>query len=200
MLLSTFQEARSIFTSYVAGVMVDSGMDVLQEWIDKLVDTVLLLSQPPTAPPLQHANASPPSKRIRNDGSTTEPPIFFGSQPPSSPPKHDLLPRAPSLAPRSQFPNPLAPAQPHLPFLPLFNQTAAQRRVTVEYPADSSGPAHALRWTVQCVGTCLHRRCSYPLSSIIFSVNGILKGVGTGTSKQIAKEEAARQGYSNYHQ
>ncbi|KAF9015549.1 hypothetical protein BDQ17DRAFT_1230096 [Cyathus striatus] len=75
------------------------------------------------------------------------------------------------------FPNPLAPAQPGLSFLPLFNQTAMQRRVTVEYLPEFCGPSHAGKWTVRCV------------------VNGIPKGIGTGSSKQVAKEEAARQAY-----
>lgn len=48
--------------------------------------------------------------------------------------------------------NPLAPAQPGAAFLPLFNQTASQRRVSVDYSAEFSGPSHAGRWTVYCVG------------------------------------------------
>ncbi|EKM84207.1 hypothetical protein AGABI1DRAFT_110768 [Agaricus bisporus var. burnettii JB137-S8] len=74
-------------------------------------------------------------------------------------------------------PNPLAPATPNAPFLPLFNQTAAQRGVKVDYSAEFSGPSHAGQWTVQCI------------------VNNIPKGTGKGSSKQIAKEEAARQAY-----
>lgn len=49
-------------------------------------------------------------------------------------------------------PNPLAPATPNAPFLPLFNQTAAQRGVKVDYSAEFSGPSHAGQWTVQCIG------------------------------------------------
>jgi len=79
--------------------------------------------------------------------------------------------------PPPSFNNPLAPAQPNLPFLPLFNQTAAQRKVSVEYPAAFTGPAHAGQWNVQCV------------------VNGIVKGYGRGNSKQVAKEDAARQAF-----
>ncbi|KAF9270035.1 hypothetical protein L218DRAFT_952228 [Marasmius fiardii PR-910] len=73
--------------------------------------------------------------------------------------------------------NPLSPAQPHLAFLPLFNQMAAQRKVKVDYQAQFAGPSHAGKWTVQCI------------------VNGIPKGMGTGGTKQVAKEEAARQAY-----
>ncbi|KAF5352755.1 hypothetical protein D9756_006062 [Leucocoprinus leucothites] len=74
-------------------------------------------------------------------------------------------------------PNPLAPATPNAPFLPMFNQSAAQRGVKVDYSAEFEGPAHAGQWSVECL------------------VNGIPKGKGKGSSKQIAKEEAARQAY-----
>ncbi|KAF9457353.1 hypothetical protein BDZ94DRAFT_1326346 [Collybia nuda] len=100
---------------------------------------------------------------------------FKALQPYQSPPPPKFQPQ--HLKPLPSRPNPLAPAQPGLPFLPLFNQTATQRRVTVDYPAEFSGPPHAGRWTVKCV------------------VNGIPKGQGSGSSKQIAKEEAARQAY-----
>ncbi|KAJ3555472.1 hypothetical protein NP233_g12200 [Leucocoprinus birnbaumii] len=74
-------------------------------------------------------------------------------------------------------PNPLAPATPYAPFLPMFNQSAAQRGVKVDYNAEFEGPAHAGQWLVECL------------------VNGIPKGKGKGSSKQIAKEEAAREAY-----
>jgi len=101
--------------------------------------------------------------------------FFFASQPPPSPspPRREPPPHLPIVT------NPLAPAQPGLPFLPLFNQAATQRRVKVEYIPEFSGPSHAGRWTVQCV------------------VNGKCKGVGSGSSKQLAKEESARQAYAS---
>ncbi|KAG1908275.1 uncharacterized protein F5891DRAFT_992366 [Suillus fuscotomentosus] len=86
------------------------------------------------------------------------------------------LARPPS-PPRISPPNPLAPAQPHLAFLPLFNQTAHQRGVSVSYPASLVGPPHAGKWNVTCV------------------VDGIEKGKGCSDTKQQAKEQAARQAY-----
>ncbi|KAG1825751.1 uncharacterized protein BJ212DRAFT_1315897 [Suillus subaureus] len=86
------------------------------------------------------------------------------------------LARLPS-PPRISPPNPLAPAQPHLAFLPLFNQTAHQRGVSVSYPASLVGPPHAGKWNVTCV------------------VDGIEKGKGSSDTKQQAKEQAARQAY-----
>ncbi|KAG0704356.1 hypothetical protein DFH29DRAFT_911984 [Suillus ampliporus] len=86
------------------------------------------------------------------------------------------LSRPPS-PPRISPPNPLAPAQPHLAFLPLFNQTAHQRGVNVSYQAVLVGPPHAGKWSVTCV------------------VDGIEKGKGSSDTKQQAKEQAARQAY-----
>ncbi|KAJ7786130.1 ribonuclease III domain-containing protein [Mycena metata] len=69
--------------------------------------------------------------------------------------------------------NPLSPAQPNLPFLPLFNQTASQRGVTTEYTENFNQG----QWTVECV------------------VDGISEGLGTDANKKSAKEKAARQAY-----
>ncbi|KAJ7169709.1 hypothetical protein C8R46DRAFT_1089730 [Mycena filopes] len=71
--------------------------------------------------------------------------------------------------------NPLVSSQPKLdlPFLPVFNQTASQRGVALEYIEDFNQG----QWAVQCV------------------VNGISKGVGTDVSKKVAKEQAARHAY-----
>ncbi|KAI0005572.1 hypothetical protein BJV74DRAFT_762353 [Russula compacta] len=57
--------------------------------------------------------------------------------------------------------------------LALFNQTASQRGVKIEWNAIQSGPGHALTWNVDCIA------------------DGITKGQGAGKSKQQAKEEAA---------
>ncbi|KAK2461625.1 hypothetical protein APHAL10511_006088 [Amanita phalloides] len=173
--LNTPGETRALFYSYVGGVYAESGMGVVGEWIVDLID---LCSEPPSKK-IKSEPMSPPKQML---------PIFFASQPPPSPQKEAAAREVPlAISPQVQvppamkapvqLPNPLAPAQPNLPFLPLFNQTASQRRCMVEYPAEFSGPSHAGHWTVRCV------------------VNGIAKGVGTGTSKQVAKEEAARKAY-----
>lgn len=88
----------------------------------------------------------------------------------------------------------------------MFNQTAAQRGVKVDYSAEFSGPSHAGQWTVQCIGMCCYLLCTRGRTSwrdvdltcnvdLVYAVNGIRKGEGKGSSKQIAKEEAARQAY-----
>jgi len=52
-----------------------------------------------------------------------------------------------------------------------------QRSIKIDWLAVSSGPAHAMTWSVDCV------------------VNGVPKGKGAGKSKQTAKEDAARKAY-----
>lgn len=83
---------------------------------------------------------------------------FLGLDPGHGPPLKKVKAEPPSLPAFSPPPptiaNPMTPAQPGLAFLPLFNQTATQRRVQVEYPASFSGPSHAGRWTVECKGVC----------------------------------------------
>lgn len=197
------EECRSIFFAYIGGLYDASGMGIVQNWLTMILqDEVLSIETIQTElPPSMSAETSPPPKRIKSEEMSPPPlsPIFFGAQPPASPMRHvpphlkSMPPPPPPSHPQSHpsphahhapyhiphypLPNPLSPAQPNLPFLPLFNQTAAQRRVTVSYDATSTGPSHACRWTVHCV------------------VNGIPKGTGHGGSKQIAKEEAARQAF-----
>lgn len=81
-------------------------------------------------------------------------------------------------------PNDVPPQQPTPPPPPLpatmnqlafFNQLATQRGLAVTYPAESTGPSHQPRWTVQCM------------------INGVEKGRGVGKNQKIAREEAAKQ-------
>jgi hypothetical protein len=129
---------------------MECGIETVQEWINRLLGKDHHLTpEPESASP--HRPETPPNKKVKGEPRTPtaqSPTIFFASQPPPSPMRHP----PPHLHPPPSLLNPLAPAQPSLPFLPLFNQTATQRRVTVEYPAEFSGPSHAGRWTVQCVG------------------------------------------------
>jgi len=112
----------------------------------------------------------PPPKRIKSEQPSDTQPLFFAQTASTSlrrtpTPQHTMMgtmsqqvmgasfQAQPQVFPPFQgYGNPLAPAQPSMAFLPLFNQMAAQRRVTVEYPAEFSGPSHAGRRTVQCVG------------------------------------------------
>ncbi|TFY59846.1 hypothetical protein EVJ58_g5523 [Rhodofomes roseus] len=162
-LLSTSKEARLLFYSYVGGVYAQNGMDTVVNWIGQLVDPEYEPSYGQGGE-VEMYNAY---KKVKTEPMASPPPPTMAPPPP---PPTIPPPPMPML-------NPLAPAQPQTAFLPLFNQTANQRRLTVEYPAQFAGPAHAGRWTVQCV------------------VNGIPKGEGAGASKQLAKEEAARQAY-----
>jgi hypothetical protein len=143
------QEARSIFYSYIGGIYVEHGLDTVREWVTQLLGAEEEgYPESSKSAPLQRLE-TPPPKKVKSEEVS---PIFVGAQPPRSPPPKFIHSPPPHQIPSMTFPNPLAPAQPSLPFLPLFNQTAAQRRVTVEYPAEFIGPPHAGRWTVRCIG------------------------------------------------
>lgn len=156
--LNHHQEMIHLFHAYVGGLYVSAGYRVVNDWIHALV-----------APELEHQrniiNAKlhaipqlefPPYKRVKNED--MDPIIITQSHPVQQYKPEPNLPQAMRQPPPHQsmsiLPNPLAPAQPNLPFLPLFNQAAMQRRVTVEYIAEFSGPSHAGRWAVKCVGKC----------------------------------------------
>ncbi|KAI0652070.1 hypothetical protein C8Q79DRAFT_76055 [Trametes meyenii] len=182
--LRSTEETRTLFNSYVGAVFVAGGYQAVRDWIGALVDPQ---AQPSVHPGL---NVEPGYKRPKIEPGVGMGGAFQQSQVPQWHPQSthfqmygQPLPPAPPPPPAIPPPplpmNPLAPAQPHSAFLPLFNQTAQQRRLEVSYPAQFSGPAHAGRWTVHCM------------------VNGMEKGIGTGSSKQLAKEEAARQAYHN---
>ena len=106
--------------------------------------------------------------------------------------------------PPSSKPPPLPPApNTQVSFLPLFNQVASQRRLGVEYTAQFFGPPHAGKWHVKCLGVFLLTvilvlsgagLCKLT-NTVDFTVNSVEKGQGTGPSKQIAKEEAAKMAY-----
>lgn len=144
-----------LFNTYVGAVYATLGMPVVQNWIGSLVDPDY------APPPSQDVDIDPlhSAKKFKTTQqqflfspafSATPEPMMpappLPPQPAAPPPPLPNMPDAPPLS------NPLAPAQPHTAFLPLFNQTANQRRMFVEYPATFSGPAHAGKWTVKCVG------------------------------------------------
>lgn len=195
--LTPSKETRILFNSYVGAVFVGGGYKAVRDWIGALVD--------PQAQPGAQSGLSPEpeNKRVKVEpmgmgmGFGQPQASYWGQPPPSSMYGQPPPPPPPASAPPPlpMF-NPLAPAQPHSAFLPLFNQTAQQRRLEVQYPAQFSGPAHAGRWTVLCLGTLFAaRRRVLNTNHLPLAVNGIEKGQGTGASKQLAKEEAARQAY-----
>ncbi|EGO04941.1 hypothetical protein SERLA73DRAFT_174019 [Serpula lacrymans var. lacrymans S7.3] len=166
--LNSVQEGRLLFNAYLGAVFAQGGIKPVQEWIGGLFRLSSdLFRDSSTAEPGPSGLSSQPAKKLKVDDE------HYSVLPPSSAP-----PPIPSPPPFTAFlSNPLTPAQPNLAFLPLFNQAAHQRGVTISYPATFSGPAHAGTWAITCV------------------VNGIKKGHGCGPSKQLAKEEAAKEAY-----
>ncbi|KAI6047779.1 hypothetical protein EDC04DRAFT_2619886 [Pisolithus marmoratus] len=192
------EQGRSLFLAYLAAAFEEHGLDDVQKWIRMLFQlTANVMDEFPAVTFADDSSEEQAGKRMKVEDAPQGPSVFslhfarlgkssvdvpmkphynpYSSQPTpplSAPPPIPPPPPMPSFPP-----NPLAPAQPNLAFLPLFNQTAAQRGMSVEYPATFTGPSHAGRWHVSC------------------KVNGIEKGKGTGSSKQLAKEQAARMAY-----
>jgi hypothetical protein len=135
-------------------VYVSSGPRILNEWLSALLQQELeILWDRIDKTDLPHTLFTPPTKKVKSEYES--PPIpnstHFYSPQPSTYPQYNAV--QPIATPKPHFvPNPMAPAQPTLPFLPLFNQAAMQRRVNVEYQAEFSGPSHAGRWAVKCIG------------------------------------------------
>ena len=149
---------------------------------------------PTFSQPSPRAMQPPP---FGNAGSTSSVPN--GGSPFSRPAGTSLQCQPPPPATKPP-PLPPTPGQ-QVSYLPLFNQTASQRRVAVEYTAQFFGPPHAGKWHVKCMGGFLHigvyqdRAVLADDSVDLTAVNNIEKGQGTGPSKQLAKEEAAKQAF-----
>ncbi|KAJ3744603.1 hypothetical protein DFH05DRAFT_1524226 [Lentinula detonsa] len=93
------------------------------------------------------------------------------SSPPSFPPTYH--PPASSMTSTSDAP-------PNLSWLTLsvVNQAAAQKRMRIHYQGTRVGEDHSPTWTVGCF------------------INDQERGVGTGKTQKLAKEEAARKAYA----
>ncbi|KIK70671.1 hypothetical protein GYMLUDRAFT_32709 [Collybiopsis luxurians FD-317 M1] len=153
------QEMKKYFCTYVGAVYVTSGLKAVENWIAQLAD--------PNAEPPQSASSSTPLQ---------QPPQYYPNPPaPSSEP-----PPLPSAAYQAPPSNPTITNSLAWLTLSTVNQTAAQKHVSISYPADPPvGPSHSPTWTVHCL------------------IDGQERGIGTGKSQKIAKEEAARQAYIN---
>ena len=156
------------------------------------------------------------AKRTRDKSSTISSPQFEQGSPhshssstpayptPSSEPGSIVSSSISLLQQRSPFASSQAatPAPSQTSFLQAFNIKCAQNHYSLDYQAEFSGPPHAGNWTVKCVGEWKDvENFVWGMISIVIlvgrSVNGAIIGHGTGSSKQIAKEEAAKQAF--YH-
>ena len=230
------QEGRTLFLSYVGALCIQSGYNVVQDWINQLLEPSekRVKSEPPslTLPsPLPQQVGAPPNvsaasqARFFNQFHKSDTPTFSQPTPrlnqsPFLPGHNNPFSNANGFFPRptgahpqqsqppppTTKPPPLPPAQNHqVSYLPLFNQTASQRRLGVEYTAKFFGPPHAGKWNVKCLGGLLPpTACSASVWNWAVladnlvdptTVNGIEKGEGSGLSKQLAKEEAAKQAF-----
>ena len=222
--------------SYVGALCIQSGYNVVQDWINQLLEPsekrVKNEPTPLTVPsPLPQQVGAPPDvaaasqarllNQFKSDTPTFSQPNPRASQPPpynpsgSSnafsnskglfPPQSTGTSLKPQPPPPATKPPPLPPTPgQQISYLPLFNQTASQRRLGVEYTAQFFGPPHAGKWHVKCLGGFLpptvilapiRNEAVLTDDLIVSTVNSVEKGQGTGPSKQIAKEEAAKQAF-----
>jgi dsRNA-specific ribonuclease len=152
----TVQESRTLFASFVGAVYYQHGLVECNKWIGSLLDPTVEPPAPPGAPaqPIKieqsiwpnpaaiqsyppQPTATPPPVPASDAGTST---METGSEPSLG----GSLPIPPPYS------NPASTAIPGPTFLPLVNQTANQRRMTIDYPSQFAGPAHAGQWQVRC--------------------------------------------------
>ncbi|KAI0642397.1 hypothetical protein C8Q79DRAFT_985617 [Trametes meyenii] len=163
-------ENRRLFYTYTGALFKspDGGYAAIRRWIAALLGVQPSAAAPAYPPPQQ--GLYPPvgvySAPGGPSGAYQQPPpypIMTGAQPPGLPP----LPGP--LSP------PVTPSKPVPTYLPFLNQMVQKGRLDVRYDTTSTGQPHMPHWTAQCF------------------IGGMPKGVGQGTSKQVAKEVAARE-------
>lgn len=181
------QEGRLLFCAYVGALCIQSGYNVVQDWINQLLEPSekRVKNEPPafSVPSPLPQNVGAPADirevslaRIRNQFTGTPtfsqpspraslPPPYTGSNNPFSNSSGSLPTKVASPVqaqppPPTTKPPPLPPTpNQQISFLPLFNQTASQRRLGVEYVPEFHGPPHAGKWHVKCIGGSLLSLC-----------------------------------------
>jgi len=173
------QQGRLLFLAYLGAVFCERGLTIVRQWVGALLQLSVSVFGDRGMPDLgpvdfEEQSGKRPKVEESLQGFSTQlqhalpslsisyKPTHYnpysqtsGSLPPPPPPPPPSIPppvQPPPPKGMPNFGNPLAPAQPHLAFLPLFNQTAIQRGLSVTYPASFSGPPHAGKWNVTCVG------------------------------------------------
>ncbi|EJD03690.1 uncharacterized protein FOMMEDRAFT_19079 [Fomitiporia mediterranea MF3/22] len=189
--VSSPEETRSLFRAYVGAVVVQSGPQIAMDWIAKLIDPeVKILSEDDVSREMyQEIEQRRANKRQRTEAASpvAAPPPMPPTPPPSTTSVSTSIP-VQSSAVQASIPDTAAAAHPIIEsqatpsrsvakFLPLFNQRCSQNHLTVQYQASNHASPHAPLWIITCL------------------VNGVQKGEGRGSSKQIAKEAAAQQAY-----
>ena len=144
------EHVKHIFFAYFGAVAVECGPTAAKSWLSQLLNPSSSL-EPQQQNPFVKREDTPPST-----SSHFSPPPYARPEPPPS-----AYAQPPAKPPTGIY------AQ-------IFQQTAAQRRVKVDFAPTNTGPPHAPIWTIRAL------------------VDGDVKGSGTGPSKQLAKEEACR--------
>ena len=147
------QEGSELFMTYVGEMAIQGGYDAVQGWIDQLLEPnekreIPLSSDTPaylrSTPRVNISPFLPAAGDPFSNAHGFFPTQSTGLQPPP------LATELPSLPPSSN--------QQEVLYLALFNQTASQRRLSVEYTVQFVGPPHAREWNVKCLGMLQSRR------------------------------------------
>jgi len=77
----------------------------------------------------------------------------------------------------------------------MVNEVAIQRRHAIDYVASSEGPSHLPTWTVRCQSKCPNIFTAWTFFDGFSAVDNVEKGMGVGSNRKIAKEEAARRAW-----
>ena len=179
------QEGRKLFLAYVGALTIQSGYNVVQDWVNQLLEPSekRVKNEPPpvTIPSPLPQNVRPPPNvgaaslarlygQFKSDTPTfSQPSPRLNPISPFPPGPGNIFstdkspfPQSPGTPLQSQPPPPTTKPPPLPPtpnqqisFLPLFNQTASQRRLTVDYIPQFYGPPHAGKWHVKCMGASL---------------------------------------------
>ncbi|KAF9535690.1 hypothetical protein CPB83DRAFT_842162 [Crepidotus variabilis] len=178
--LENDDEMHKYFHTYVGAAYYQNGLQVVQDWISGLLDPENPAPQHPKDP-----QALPQAGSHQTMGSFHSVPLFAnyqqGFQAPgrygghySAPQPTGAPPPLPGSPPPPSPMSTMSSGAMSLVTVALVNQTAAQKNVSITYPATPEGPSHQPLWTVRCC------------------IDNVERGIGRGKSQKLAKEEAAR--------
>ncbi|KDQ19893.1 hypothetical protein BOTBODRAFT_183921 [Botryobasidium botryosum FD-172 SS1] len=189
---------RKLFVAYIGAVFMQNGLVAVEGCIHSLIESrgelnaltgVSLRARASSigssTPAHENSPAYSQSANYKRRLSWSSP-VLTTEQliSPSASPSHPTIAPPPHTAPRTTD-KPLkrskgssrsehAPPPQDRTALAVLNERAAQQRLKPEYAAEGTGPPHQRIWTVLCI------------------VDGMSRGSGTASTKQAAKEEAAR--------
>ncbi|KAE9386391.1 hypothetical protein BT96DRAFT_539537 [Gymnopus androsaceus JB14] len=166
------QNLCNFFLSYIGAIYLSNGSStrpVLEEWIIKLI------SSPSDQAEIIADRLGESSPQAPDPPRYTPPPLSQHFTTPLTPPRQSSSSNHLSTPPSSPIAGPSSNS-PTTQVVQILNQTADQKHISYNYPAERvEGADHTPVWVVRCL------------------LDGQEKGCGRGSSKKTAKEKAAHQ-------